>query len=45
LRGGEAGVVDALATEFASNGYDAQALLIGYVESERFALRREEPVP
>jgi hypothetical protein len=45
LRGGEAAVVDTLAADFASNGYDAKALLLGYVESERFALRREEPVP
>jgi hypothetical protein len=45
LRGGEAGVVADLTTAFAANGYDAKSLLIAFVESERFALRREEPVP
>jgi hypothetical protein len=45
VRGGEAGVVSSLSAEFAANGYDAKALLLDYVASERFALRREEPVP
>jgi hypothetical protein len=39
----EAGVVTALAEAFRSQNYDAKALLLDFVASERFALRREEP--
>ena len=42
---GEAGVVDELSRAFADSGYSAKELLLDYVESDRFALRREEPAP
>jgi len=42
---GEAGVVGELSGAFAGNDYDAKELLLDYVASERFALRREEPAP
>jgi hypothetical protein len=45
VAGGEAGVVDELSRAFADNGYAAKDLLLDYVESDRFALRREEPAP
>jgi hypothetical protein len=45
LRSGEDGVVDAVASDFKDQNYDAQSLLLDYVASERFALRREEPAP
>jgi hypothetical protein len=41
----EAGVVAALTDGFRTGGFDARALLVDYAESDRFALRREEPVP
>jgi len=41
----EAGVVDELSSAFADNGYAAKDLLLDYVASDRFALRREEPAP
>lgn len=45
LRSGEDAVVDELAASFKDQNYDAQTLLLDYVASDRFALRREEPVP
>ena len=42
---GEAGVVTELAGAFADKDYDARQLLLDYIASERFALRREEPAP
>ena len=45
LRDGEDGVVDALAADFKDQNYDAQSVLLDYVASDRFALRREEPAP
>ncbi len=45
LADGEAGVVSELTDSFAGSNYAAKELLLDYVESERFALRREEPAP
>ncbi|HWP05142.1 MAG TPA: DUF1588 domain-containing protein [Polyangiaceae bacterium] len=41
----EAGVVDELSQGFSSKSYAAKELLLDYVASDRFALRREEPAP
>jgi len=41
----EAGVVSELARGFADKSYAAKELLLDYVASDRFALRREEPAP
>jgi len=45
LAANEAGVVEELGRSFAANDHAAKALLLDYVESDRFALRREEPAP
>jgi hypothetical protein len=45
LADGEAGVVSELAASFAAEDYSAKELLLDYVASDRFALRREEPAP
>lgn len=46
LRPDELGLVDAVAADFEASDYDLQALLLDYVASDRFALRREEdPAP
>jgi hypothetical protein len=41
----EVGVVAALTDGFRTGGFDARALLTEYAASDRFAVRREEPVP
>jgi hypothetical protein len=41
----ETGVVDELTRGFSDKSYAAKELLLDYVGSERFALRREEPAP
>ena len=39
----EAGVVTELAAQFRTQSYDARELLLDFIASDRFALRREEP--
>jgi hypothetical protein len=39
----EAGVVTELAEQFRTESYDARELLLDFIASDRFALRREEP--
>ena len=43
VRPDEAGVVAELAQSFRSENYAAKELLLDFVASDRFALRREEP--
>ena len=45
LRANETPVVANLEQGFAASGYDTQTLLLDYIASDRFALRREEPAP
>lgn len=45
LRANESAVVAELTQDFETKDYAAQELLLDYVASDRFALRREEPVP
>jgi hypothetical protein len=45
LKPEEAGVAAALTDGFRTGGYDVRALLVDYAASDRFAERREEPVP
>jgi hypothetical protein len=45
LRPSEAALVTSLEQDFAASGYDARTLLVDYVASGRFALRREERAP
>ena len=39
----EAGVVTELAEQFRTESHDARELLLDFIASDRFALRREEP--
>jgi len=41
----EDAAVEALATSFKASSYSLPELLLGYVASDRFALRQEDPVP
>ena len=45
LRSSESGLADALTSSFKAGAYDVQKLVLDYVASDRFALRREEPAP
>jgi hypothetical protein len=45
VAGAETGVVEELAQGFASKDYATKELLLDYVASDRFELRREEPEP
>jgi hypothetical protein len=45
LRPEEDGEIAALASSFKSADYSLADLLLGYVASDRFALRQEDPVP
>ena len=38
------GVVDSLSTSFKASEYSLTNLIVGYVASDRFALRQEDPV-
>jgi len=44
LRPEEDGVVDSLSTSFKASDYSLTELIVGYVASDRFALRQEDPV-
>jgi hypothetical protein len=44
LRPEEDGVVDSLSTSFKASDYSLTDLIVGYVASDRFALRQEDPV-
>lgn len=45
VRSGETGAIDALAADFTSQAHVARELLLDFVQEDRFALRREEPLP